>query len=525
MLIGVDVPLPDGYSGQMWKSNAPSVSNSHSSRASTSKSTVNNGDTIDYTAVDYSASSPRRSPRKHASVPSSSASSINASTTSTASTSTIANGKKTGAATLKGKKKPPPKRQRFAMSPDVSPVKEAANTAMFEEALDKAAESLERNAKEEEKDENASSSSEEILVTSPAKKRAKLEAEAEAQVNMPPSSSAESRDNEEEGDATMTLASTTKVEATTTTFQAAGETITTTTVKFERAVTPPHPFSSIIPSTPMSASAVLPIHIISPRTPQTPNGRAFSHQGAKDDDAEHSSRTERVHQRMIQHIGTFDKITIWNPDMELDKGDDCYVKSLNEWTKLADLVSFCLFRLFPCLCTWHGGGRLSCPVLHWLCRSTGVASGIQSYADGFVMYVSPRYLDSFMIPSKRIGQACLLGQNRPFLPGHQFLPSDTAGCEACRAILVSQIDLPMLAWESNRFIAKVVIQAMPSSVSALLHSHFDLLRAAAAVVMTVTGVLICCCGLYSSSMSRIGGTELPQFDRYLDSVLAEKSGL
>jgi len=222
------------------------------------------------------------------------------------------------------------------MSPDVSPVKETISSdgsMAFEEALDKAAESFNPTpSNAEQKDNDDSISSEEVFVTSPAKKRAKLEAEVEIKD--------EEIKAEEDANVTMTMIA----ESTTTTLQAGGETITSTTVKLERAVTPPlSPPAPTVPSTPMSASSVLPMNIISPRTPQTPrSGRIYPSQQYPEDNEEtapDNESSERVHQRLIQQVGIFDKITIWNPDMELDKGDDCYVKSLTEWTKLANLVS------------------------------------------------------------------------------------------------------------------------------------------------------------------------------------------
>lgn len=232
------------------------------------------------------------------------------------------------------------------MSPDVSPAKEtmfsSEATMAFEEALDIAAESLEK----EDKDPDNSTSSEEVFVTSPAKERAKLErveAEAEEQAGVQESEAKEEADADADADAdtTMTLVA----ESTTTTLQAGGDTITSTTVKLERQVTPPPPSSAVdttVPSTPMSASAVLPINILSPQTPRTPRASSYrlsDHQQGADEQVREGNEGERIHQRLISQIATFDKITIWNPDMELDKGDDCYVKSLTEWTHLAEIVS------------------------------------------------------------------------------------------------------------------------------------------------------------------------------------------
>lgn len=351
LLVGVEVPLPAGYCGQVWKSNAPSVSNSRASTSTSKSISKSNEVSTGYSSTDYSASSPRRSPRKRAST-----STIDASSSSTVA-SKAGNSKNTQA---KGKKKPPPKRQRFAMSPDVSPVKEAAPshdaTMAFEEALDKAAETLDNTTADQADEGEDCESSQEVIVTSPSKKRAKLEAEAE--IN--PKPEAEEMKMEEDGNVTLTMTA----ESTTTTIQAGGETITSTTVKLERAVTPPPPSSApTVPSTPMSASSnTLPINVISPQTPRTPRSTAFSsHQASEYDgpSADDATDNERVHQRLIQQVGSFNKITIWNPDIELDKGDDCYVRSLTEWTSLSDLVSRflspCRYRL---LRVWRKTSRV-----------------------------------------------------------------------------------------------------------------------------------------------------------------------
>lgn len=371
MLVGAEISLPEGYSGQVWKSNAPSMSNSsinNNNRASTSRS-ISKEEMVDYsTSVNYSASSPRRSPRKHASA------SINASSSS----SSITMGSKTTAAAdakpAKGKKKaPPPKRKRFAMSPDHSPVKEddkedLTDLSQFEKVLDERQEAVGK-AKNWDKFQDALGDFEQALddaeealfkrmmehqavrktekgnkstTKEPPKKRAKRGAEAKKESE---AISEETADKDmkvdEANDAKVTVL---QAEATTTTLQTAGETITSTTVKLERATTPP-PSSVIPPSTPMSASAVLPIHIISPRTPRTPGGRLFSSSDNHVEESQIDNEQEGpIHQRIIQPVGKFDKIMIWNPDMELDRGDDCYVKALSEWTRLADLVS-CSHRL------------------------------------------------------------------------------------------------------------------------------------------------------------------------------------
>lgn len=250
------------------------------------------------------------------------------------------------------------------MSPDASPVKEAPPTleanAMFEEALDKAANLIGITTSPTDEADNGEDAEdkEAVDLVSPAKKRAKLEAgeevldatteEGETLAKQEDTMKADPAPAE--GDISMTA------EATSTTVQAGGETVTTTTVKLERATTPPPPSSSAIPpSTPISSADVIPINIISPRTPNTPGSNLIftpkvqlaspSRQQYEDEEVAAANQGP-IHEKIIQPIGRFEKITIWNPDMELDRGDDCYVRALNEWTKLAELVSRLFLALF-----------------------------------------------------------------------------------------------------------------------------------------------------------------------------------
>ena len=43
-------------------------------------------------------------------------------------------------------------------------------------------------------------------------------------------------------------------------------------------------------------------------------------------------------QRSLIPISTFNSMTVWNPDVLLDQGDDCYVRAIKEWTALANIV-------------------------------------------------------------------------------------------------------------------------------------------------------------------------------------------
>jgi hypothetical protein len=358
LLVGLQVDLPIGYSGHVWKSNAPSVSVSSNNKASTSSSAMSNKkiiedeDDIDYSA---SASSPRRSPRKHASKSSSS------------STPASLNASKSTAAAMK-KKKPIMKRKTFALSPDVSPVKEDSApelSDMLPMSLDDIAERVSKQMKQEEaaaadnqdNDDELSASPEAPFVISPSKaKRVKLEhVHAEEVVTI--------SSNAEEAGTTIL-----KTEVDSTVLTTAEQTLSSTTVNLERATTPPppppssaidtdmpsssYPQSTIPPSTPQSASDFLPINILSPQTPQqqqqTP--RAFAYQQRGDDQT--SGENSHIHQRIIQPVGKFEKLTIWNPDMKLDIGDDCYFKALSEWTKLADLVSTGI-AFFSALLRWR----------------------------------------------------------------------------------------------------------------------------------------------------------------------------
>ena len=43
--------------------------------------------------------------------------------------------------------------------------------------------------------------------------------------------------------------------------------------------------------------------------------------------------------RTIQPTATFSSFTLWNPDIPVDEGRDEYIRAMNEWTKLASVVS------------------------------------------------------------------------------------------------------------------------------------------------------------------------------------------
>ena len=57
-----------------------------------------------------------------------------------------------------------------------------------------------------------------------------------------------------------------------------------------------------------------------------------------EDDADAEQGEEAITERILEDVGTFEHVTIWNPDIALDKGEDVYVRALDEWTKLAEFV-------------------------------------------------------------------------------------------------------------------------------------------------------------------------------------------
>lgn len=42
--------------------------------------------------------------------------------------------------------------------------------------------------------------------------------------------------------------------------------------------------------------------------------------------------------RFMTPVGRFDSILVWNPDMPIDAGRDEYIRAMDEWTRLADVV-------------------------------------------------------------------------------------------------------------------------------------------------------------------------------------------
>lgn len=46
--------------------------------------------------------------------------------------------------------------------------------------------------------------------------------------------------------------------------------------------------------------------------------------------------------RFMTPVGRFDSILIWNPDMPIDEGRDEYIRAMDEWTRLADVVRLIL---------------------------------------------------------------------------------------------------------------------------------------------------------------------------------------
>jgi hypothetical protein len=56
----------------------------------------------------------------------------------------------------------------------------------------------------------------------------------------------------------------------------------------------------------------------------------------------HLDDLESESHRVLTPSATFNSFVLWNPDIPVDEGRDEYVRSLNEWTRLADVVSLYL---------------------------------------------------------------------------------------------------------------------------------------------------------------------------------------
>lgn len=85
------------------------------------------------------------------------------------------------------------------------------------------------------------------------------------------------------------------------------------------------------PSTPHASSDFLPIinNIVTPKP--------FS-RSAVDGDEPDLEAQEAITERILQNIAGFKEVTVWNPDIALDRGEDVYVRAMDEWTKLAEFV-------------------------------------------------------------------------------------------------------------------------------------------------------------------------------------------
>jgi hypothetical protein len=254
MMVGTPIDVPAGYTGQIWRSNGPSMAAPSTQAQSQSRKRER----------EDNAESPRRSPRKHAAQPQK--------------------------PVPKKQKKKPVKRQVFAMSPDASPVKQEG--AVSNSGDHNEGEVLDQDMLDEKLKQAA---------VSPVK-------EEEQHVT----------DNAQ-NDAV-------KEEDIITVQEQAKDAPADEAKRVERAATPPpsDPTIHTLPTTPIQASSLPPSSV--PQTPIQQQPEILQDSGP-------------LVEKKLMPIAIFDKFTIWNPDNALDRGSDEYVRSLNEWIGLAELVS------------------------------------------------------------------------------------------------------------------------------------------------------------------------------------------
>lgn len=297
MLLGSEIQLPDGYRGQVWKSNGPSISIAAPSHQQQRNKLDSSRSGLVSTEPSYGPESPRRSPRKHG--------------------ATVVEGEPAlkkqkvnvkAKKVVQKKKKKKTKMERFDMSPDQSPVKAALQEVITPIDLDALpVDGIEPGLSTKEEEQVSLGDSELVA--------ARIKQQEEAEVPGSPI--------KVEGQSTSAQAP-----------QAARETTPPASSATSNSVTLP----ISIPSTPTASGASTPF---SPSTFNIQTPKPFSAREGPDvdEDADSTMMDSRTAERVLVPISQFQSFTIWNPDTELDRGDDCYVKAVDEWTKLAHLVS------------------------------------------------------------------------------------------------------------------------------------------------------------------------------------------
>lgn len=278
LLLGSKVELPRGYRGQVWRSNERSVVLQQPNQNDARLPRSSNGTKRGISAVDGvtdAAEYSQDSPRR------------SPRKHATASSSQQAKPQ----AKAKAKKS---KRMKFSLSPDLSPVKDGDHRSpsiLLEPAeLDIARDHPDEGdhppkLEEADRDQVVGAVSEERISETTGD-----------QVQQPPGLDA---------DATIEMS------------DGAGPSTSTPTKRSSEAV-------AISPTTPKSA-----------RTMGTPLTRTLEQAEDEEDTLEDSIQA----QKLLQPISQFDSFVVWHPDTECDAGDDVYIRSLAEWTKLASIVS------------------------------------------------------------------------------------------------------------------------------------------------------------------------------------------
>ena len=310
-LLGTRIALPAGYIGQIWKSNGPSISRVavDERRKRERVAVASTGDAT----IEYSQDSPRRSPRKHG-VPADGA-------------EKQAPAKKQKLDTQKKKKKKQVKREMFDLDDGDAEGGSSINSnnpglqaaVDLEDVAVTGLDASDQQPAEPVKSEDVDMQDGSKLAGTP---QAEAEQTHEAEVLKTEEDIAPSASKvESELDPIIPQSSPIKAEPST---------------SMPRETIPPPPSSSAFPSssmpgTPSTPHASAQMPIINIATPK-PFSRAM------EDDADAEQGEEAITERILEDVGTFEHVTIWNPDIALDKGEDVYVRALDEWTKLAEFV-------------------------------------------------------------------------------------------------------------------------------------------------------------------------------------------
>ena len=327
MLLGSEIRLPHGYAGQVWKSNGPTISSLPSQQQQQQQrqaQTPRPGTHAHIADPVYGPDSPRRSPRKQAAA---SASAADAGAGAPPAKRLKLDGTVTSSAgaTQKQqvkKQKVKKKRETFDMSPDLSPVKKVEQPVDEPLELDALpVQGLPMLVDDEGKEGTA------MLAATHSEESGDVTA-------VPPTGSPTKQDvGSAKGAAENKADEPVKLEDA---IEEQNNTEQNLSASMPRASTPPPSTSSSapisLPCTPAGHSKPLVLNIATPKPFAAPAV------DDNDDGVSGGHRGEAITERLLQPIAEFKAFTVWNPDTEVDAGEDAYIRALAEWTKLAALV-------------------------------------------------------------------------------------------------------------------------------------------------------------------------------------------